>query len=381
MASDLADPSSVLPINPPERLLLGPGPSTIHPRVMAAMSAPLVGHMDPYFFRIMDEIQLMLRPVFGTDNPVTLAVPGTGTAAMEAALANLLEPADPVLVCVSGFFGQRLAEVAERQGAQLHILEQDFGKAFTAEEIGAALEAHPAKVVGIVHAETSTGVLQPLAHIADTVHRAGALLLVDAVTSLGGLPVEVDDFGIDVCYSCSQKCLGAPPGFSPITLGPRAQAALRSRKTPPASYYLDMNLLDSYWGPNHPYHHTAPISNAFGLHEALRLVHEEGLAERCGRHRRVAELLWEGLEAMGIELFVPAEFRLPALTTVRVPEGVDDGQVRRRLLEEHNVEIGAGFGNLKGKIWRIGLMGYSCRTESVLLLLAALERILSARVR
>ena len=381
MASDLADPSSVLPINPPERLLLGPGPSTIHPRVMAAMSAPLVGHMDPYFFRIMDEIQLMLRPVFGTDNPVTLAVPGTGTAAMEAALANLLEPADPVLVCVSGFFGHRLAEVAERHGAQLHILEQDFGKAFTAEEIGAALGARPAKVVAIVHAETSTGVLQPLAHIADTVHRAGALLLVDAVTSLGGLPVKVDDFGIDVCYSCSQKCLGAPPGFSPITLGPRAQAALRTRKTPPASYYLDMNLLDSYWGPNHPYHHTAPISNAFGLHEALRLVHEEGLAERYGRHRRVAELLWEGLEAMGIELFVPAEFRLPALTTVRVPEGVDDGQVRRRLLEEHNVEIGAGFGNLKGKIWRIGLMGYSCRTESVLLLLAALERILSARVR
>lgn len=377
MASETVSASTVAPLNSPGRLLLGPGPSSVHPRILTAMGAPLVGHLDPFFMQVMAEIQAMLRPIFGTFNPLTLTVPGTGTAAMEAGIANVLEPRDYILVCVKGFFGQRMADIARRHMVSVQVLERAWGQVFTADEIRAALARNPVKVVAIVHAETSTGVLQPLDDIAHVVHESGALLLVDAVTSLGGVPVDIDRTGIDVCYSCSQKCLGSPPGLGPISLGSRAMEVLRRRQTPVSPFYLDLGLLAGYWGPEHAYHHTAPISAAFAFHEALRLVHEEGLAERYARHARVAQLLWDGLTAMGLELFVPREHRLPTLTTVRVPIGVDDALVRRRLLEEYNIEIGAGFGELKGKIWRIGLMGHSCRTENVLVLLAALERLLS----
>ncbi len=377
MASESVSASIVAPLESPGRLLLGPGPSTIHPRVLSAMSAPLVGHLDPFYMHVMAETQAMLRPIFGTANPLTLTVPGTGTAAMEAAIANVLEPRDNILVCIKGFFGQRMADIARRHMVSVQVLERAWGQVFSAEEIRASLARNPVKVVAIVHAETSTGVLQPLEEIARVVHESGALLLVDAVTSLGGVPVDIDRTGIDVCYSCSQKCLGSPPGLGPISLGSRATEFLRRRQTPVSPFYLDLGLLAGYWGPEHAYHHTAPISSAFAFHEALRLVHEEGLGERYARHSRVAQLLWDGLTAMGLELFVPREHRLPTLTTVRVPAGVDDPLLRRRLLEEYNIEIGAGFGELKGRIWRIGLMGHSCRTENVLLFLAALERLLA----
>ncbi len=379
MASDSVHTAPHAPLDPPARLLLGPGPSSVHPRILSAMAAPLVGHLDPYYMQVMAETQAMLRPIFATANALTLTVPGTGTAAMEAAIANVLEPRDNILVCAKGFFGQRMADVARRHMISVQVLERPWGQVFTADEIAAALARTPVKVVAIVHAETSTGVLQPLEDIARVVHDSGALLLVDAVTSLGGLPVDVDRIGIDVCYSCSQKCLGSPPGLGPISLSPRAVDSLRRRQTPVSPFYLDLGLLAGYWGPEHAYHHTAPISSAFAFHEALRLVHEEGLAERYSRHVRVAQLLCDGLTAMGLELFVSPEVRLPTLTTVRVPPGVDEPMLRRRLLEEYNIEIGAGFGELKGKIWRIGLMGHSCRTENVLLLLAALEHLLSDR--
>ncbi len=379
MASENASPPTFPPLESPGRLLLGPGPSSIHPRILSAMAAPLVGHFDPYYYQVMAETQTMLRPVFGTSNPLTLIIPGTGTAAMEAAIANVLEPRDSILVCAKGFFGQRMADVARRHMVSVQVIERAWGQAFTTDDIASALARSPVKVVAIVHGETSTGVLQPLEEIARVVHDSGGLLLVDAVTSLGGIPVDIDRVGIDVCYSCSQKCLGSPPGLGPISLSPRAVEVLRRRQTPVSPFYLDLGLLASYWGPDHVYHHTAPISSAFAFHEALRLMYEEGLAERYARHTRVAQLLWDGLTAMGLELFVPREHRLPTLTTVRVPFGVDDALIRRRLLEEYNIEIGAGFGELKGKIWRIGLMGHSCRTENVLTLLAALERLLSDR--
>jgi alanine-glyoxylate transaminase/serine-glyoxylate transaminase/serine-pyruvate transaminase len=270
-----------------------------------------------------------------------------------------------------------MADIARRHMISVQVLERAWGQVFSAEEIAAALARAPVKVVAIVHAETSTGVVQPLDEIAQVVHESGALLLVDAVTSLGGIPIDVDRIGIDVCYSCSQKCLGSPPGLGPISLGPRAIDVVRRRQTPVSPFYLDLGLLWAYWTSEHAYHHTAPISSAFAFHEALRIVHEEGLSERYARHVRVAQLLCDGLKAMGLELFVPSEHRLPTLTTVRVPARVNEAQIRRRLLEEYNIEIGGGLGELKGKVWRIGLMGHSCSTENVLQLLAALERLLA----
>ncbi|HWQ84629.1 MAG TPA: alanine--glyoxylate aminotransferase family protein [Anaerolineales bacterium] len=363
-------------LNLPVRTLLGPGPSTADPRVLRAMAAPLVGHLDPTFLALMDRTQVLLRQVFETENAFTLAVPGTGSAGMEAALANVIEPGDAVLVCSNGFFSLRMAEMARRFGGEVRLITRPWGEVFTAQEIQAELAARPAKIVALVHAETSTGALQPLNEIAAVVHAHGALFLVDAVTSLGGLPVRVDEVGIDICYSGSQKCLGCPPGLAPITLSPAAEEVLQRRKAPLPGWYLDLTLLQKYWGSPRLYHHTAPISTHYALYEGLRLAVSEGLAARWERHARNARLLWDGIESLGLSLHVPLEYRLPSLTTVRIPEGVDDLQIRSRLLNEYNIEIGGGLGELKGKVWRVGLMGYASRPENVLLLLAALKTLL-----
>jgi len=371
-----ADLSNYPELDAPARVLLGPGPSLVHPKVLRAMATPLVGHLDPYFIQLMDHIQDQLRYVFETQNALTIPISGTGSAAMEAAVANMVEPGDAVLVCINGYFGGRIAEMARRYGGSVKTIQRPWGEVFTADEVRRALNDHPSKVVAIVHAETSTGAQQPLDEIARLVHDQGGVLIVDAVTSLAGLPVRVDEVGIDVCYSGSQKCLSCPPGLGPITLNARAEEVLRQRKTPVANWYLDLSIVQKYWGSERTYHHTAPISANFALYEGLRLVAEEGLENRWARHRKNAELLWEGLGDLDLTLHVPEANRLTTLTTVRVPEGVDELTIRRRLLEEYNIEIAGGLGELKGKIWRIGLMGYSSRPENVLLLLAALGRLL-----
>lgn len=363
-------------INMPPRILLGPGPSMVDPNVLKAMATPLVGHLDPEFLGLMNRTQNLLRYVFETENQLTVPVSGTGTAAMESAVANMVEPGDPVLVCCNGYFGLRLADMAERYGGDVETITRPWGEVFTPDEIKAALDKRPAKIVAIVHAETSTGALQPLEEIANIVHSHDAILIVDAVTSLGGIPVEVDRIGIDVCYSGSQKCLSCPPGTSPITLGPRAIERLQQRKTKVISWYLDLTMIQKYWGSERTYHHTAPISANYAFYEALRLVKEETLEKRWARHRENAQFLWDGLESLDLTMHVPLDYRLPSLTTVRVPDGIDEARIRQQLLNDYNIEISGGLGELKGKVWRIGLMGYSSRQENVLLLLAALERLL-----
>lgn len=360
------------------RILLGPGPSMVHPRVLRAMASPLVGHLDPYFIQLMDRIQQLLRYVFETENRLVIPVSGTGSAAMEAAVANMVEPEDPVLVCINGYFGHRLVDMAERYGGDVVTIHRPWGEVFTPSEVEDALSRRSTKVVMIVHAETSTGAEQPLDEIAKVVHAHGGLLIVDAVTSLGGIPVRVDEIGVDVCYSGSQKCLSVPPGLGPLTLGHRAEEALQNRKTKVPNWYLDLTMIQKYWGSERTYHHTAPISSNYALYEGLRIIYEEGLENCWQRQRKNAELLWQGLEQLGLPLHVPESHRLVPLTTVRIPEGVDEGEVRKSLLQEYNIEIAGGLGELKGKVWRIGLMGHSSRQENVLLLLAALERILKA---
>lgn len=360
----------------PQRVLLGPGPSMVDPRVYKAMVTPVVGHLDPAFIQVMDRTQGLLRYVMQTDNPLTIPISGTGTAAMEAAIANMVEPGDAVLVCVNGYFGLRLAEMARRYGGTVETITRPWGEVFSLEEIRTALEQRPAKVVAIVHAETSSGTLQPLDGFADVVHAQGGVLIVDTVASLGGAPLQVDAWQIDVCYSGSQKCLSVPPGISPITIGSRAIEKLENRQTPVTNWYLDMSLLAKYWSESRVYHHTAPISSVYAIYEALRLVAEEGLSTRWERHRAVAGLLWEGLESLDMALHVTSEHRNPTLTTVCVPDGVDEVAIRRTLLNAYNIEIAGGLGELKGKVWRIGLMGYSARQENVVLLLAALEKAL-----
>lgn len=360
----------------PQRILLGPGPSLADPRVLQAMTTPLLGHLDPAFLALMDRIQDLLRYVFETGNPLTIPISGTGSAAMEAAVANMVEPGDKVLVCTNGYFSLRIAEMARRYGGNVQTISRPWGEVFTAEEIDTALQTHPAKVVAIVHAETSTGALQPLEDIVRVVHGHGAYLILDAVTSLGGIPVSIDLRQIDVCYSGAQKCLSCPPGVSPITFNPRAVELLETRRTPVSNWYLDCTLVQKYWGKERTYHHTAPISANYALYEALSIVAEEGLEARWSRHRRNAERLWQGLENLGLTLHVPIAYRLPTLTTVRVPEGVDETQVRLRLLNEYNIEIGGGLGELKGKVWRVGLMGYSSSPENIDLLTDAFERLL-----
>jgi alanine-glyoxylate transaminase / serine-glyoxylate transaminase / serine-pyruvate transaminase len=361
--------------NAPERLLLGPGPSTVPPRVRQAMAAPVIGHLDPVFVDLMCRTQVLLRYLFQTDNELTLPISGTGSAAMQAAIANMVEPGDAVLVCINGFFGGRMAEMARRYGADVTVLERPWGEVFSAEDVALALDEKPASLVAIVHGETSTGVAQPLEAIAEVVHAHNALLIADTVASLGGIPVYVDGWGIDVCYSGSQKCLSVPPGASPITLSPAAVNRLESRRTPVADWYLDLSLLRSYWGEPHRYHHTAPISTMYALYEGLRLVTEEGLEARWERHQDAAEALWQGLGRLGIALHVSREHRLASLTTACVPDGVDEANVRRRLLADYDIEIAGGLGELAGRAWRIGLMGHSAQRKHVLMLLSALEQL------
>ncbi len=363
-------------LNTPERILLGPGPSMVHPRVLRAMAHPLLGHLDPEFITLMNEVQDLLRYVFQTENPITFPVSGTGSASMESAVANLLEPGDSILIGVNGYFGERLCNMAGRYGATVRRLERPWGQIFDVQEIDAALRQKPAKVVALVHAETSTGALQPLEGMAEVIHKHGGLLLVDCVTSLGGVPVKIDEWDIDIAYSGTQKCLSCPPGLGPLTVGERAREAIRRRKTQVANWYLDLTMIESYWGKERTYHHTAPITMNFALREALRLVQEEGLEARFERHRANSALLWQGLADLGLDLIVPVAHRLPTLTTVSVPDEVDEAVLRRRLLDEYNIEVAGGLGAFKGKAWRIGLMGYSSRRESVTLLISALSRLI-----
>jgi len=363
-------------LNTPERILLGPGPSMVPSRVLRAMAHPLVGHLDPKFIELMKEVQELLRYTFQTKNQMTLPVSGTGSAGMESTVANLLEPGDTIMIGVNGYFGERLCDMASRYGATVNRLDKPWGDVFTPEEIDAELKKKPAKVVAIIHAETSTGALTPLEGMAEVVHKHGALLLVDCVTSLGGIPLKIDEWDIDIAYSGTQKCLSCPPGLSPVTIGERAREAFHQRKTKVANWYLDMTMLEHYWGDERTYHHTAPISMNYALRESLRLVYEEGLEARYQRHRQNSQMLWDGLEDLGLKLIVPIERRLPSLTTVAIPDGVNDMEVRKRLLDEYNIEIAGGFGPFKGTAWRIGLMGYSSRKENIVLLLSALQRLL-----
>lgn len=363
-------------IHPPRRLLMGPGPSDVAPRVLEALAKPTIGHLDPEYLAIMDATGDMLRQVFRTENALTLAVSGTGSAGMEACVANLIEAGDEMIVCVHGVFGGRMADVAERCGAKVHRLEVPWGQHFEADQIADALMDYPrTKVLGIVHAETSTGAYQPLVEISQLVHEAGALLLVDAVTSLGGVELDVDGWRIDACYSGTQKCLSCPPGLAPVTFSPAAMEVIRGRATKVQSWYLDMTMIGKYWGGERAYHHTAPVNMSYALYEALAIVLEEGLEQRIARHWHHYMALRAGLDMLGLH-YIPRR-SLPNLNAVRIPERVDDGRVRRRLLNEYGIEIGGGLGPFKGKAWRIGLMGESCRRRHVTLLLSALETLLA----
>lgn len=362
-------------LNPPQRVLMGPGPSDVSARVLRALAAPTLGHLDPEYLRIMDQTRSMLRDVFQTSNEMTLAVSGTGSAGMEACVCNLIEPGDEVIICVNGVFGGRMKDVAERYGAQVHAVTADWGRGIDPDQIAQALRQYPgSKLVGIVHAETSTGEHQPLEEIAQMVNDHGALLLVDAVTSLGGIDVPVDRLKIDACYSGTQKCLGCPPGLAPVTFSPKALQRLDARKTKVTSWYLDMTMLRSYWGSDRVYHHTAPINMTYALREALQVILEEGLSNRIARHELNHRMLRAGLEVLGMA-YVP-QHTLTTLNAVQIPDGVDDVTVRRKLLQEYNIEIGAGLGPFKGKVWRIGLMGSSSTKQNVMLVLTALGEIL-----
>jgi alanine-glyoxylate transaminase / serine-glyoxylate transaminase / serine-pyruvate transaminase len=364
------------PLEMPSRLLLGPGPSNAHPAVLQAMNTPPVGHLDPSFLALMDEIQSLLRYVWQTENSLTIAVSGTGTAAMEATIANATEPGDVVLIGVAGYFGNRLVDMAGRYGADVRTITKPWGQVFTLDELKTALETHRPAILALVQAETSTGARQPLSGVGDLCREFGTLLLVDTVTSLGGVPLFLDAWGVDLAYSCSQKGLGCPPGASPFTMSHRAVEKLQQRSTKVANWYLDMLLLGKYWGSERTYHHTAPINLYYALREALRLVAEEGIENSWQRHQKNVEYLWSGLESIGLSMHVEREYRLPTLTTVCIPPGVDGKAIARQLLNEYDIEIGGGLGELAGKVWRVGLMGFNSRQESVDQLLAALRQVL-----
>jgi alanine-glyoxylate transaminase/serine-glyoxylate transaminase/serine-pyruvate transaminase len=361
----------------PRRLLLGPGPSNVHPRVLTAMSQPLVGHLDPAFLAILDEVMQRLRGLFGTRNAMTLPISGTGSAGMEACFANLVEPGDDVLIGVAGVFGERMCEVARRLGARVTRVEAEPGTPLDGGAMAEATRRVRPAVVACVHAETSTGVHQPIVEIAAAARETGALMLLDCVTSLGGLPLELDRWGIDAAYSATQKCLSCPPGLSPITVSDRALERVRARRTPVTSWYLDLTLLANYYGGERVYHHTAPISAIVGLAESLRMIDSEGMAVRSARHLDAAAALIDGVAALGFEPLVAPPFRLPMLTSLRLPGTIQkhgEAAMRRKLLSRYGIEVGGGLGKLAGRIWRIGLMGENARTEHVDRLLAALRR-------
>ncbi|MDN5335869.1 MAG: alanine-glyoxylate transaminase / serine-glyoxylate transaminase / serine-pyruvate transaminase [Synergistales bacterium] len=365
------------PRNVPEKLLLGPGPTPVESRVLRALSEPTLGHLDKNFVAIMDETRDLLRYVFQTKNELTVAMSGTGSAGMETACVNMIERGDKVIICTHGVFGTRMVDVAERCGAEVVTVSAPMGKPIDPEDVAKAIKNNPdAKVVGIVHAETSTGVLQPLDDIAKATHEAGMFVLVDAVTSLGGMEVPVDRLGLDMVYSGTQKCLACPPGLAPVTAGPRAVERIKNRKQKVQSWYLDLTMIMRYWGQERFYHHTAPVNMVYGLNEALKIIAEEGLENRWQRHRRNAEALWDGLEALGVKLLVDKEYRLPSLTSIVVPEGVDEAAVRKDLMSEYAIEIGSGLGELKGKILRVGLMGSGSNKENMVFFLAAFGNVL-----
>lgn len=369
------------PVASPHRILLGPGPSTVPENVLRALSQPTVGHLDPYFLERMDEVKAMLRPVFGTGHALALPISATGSAGMECCLVNLVEPGDRVLVGRNGVFGGRIAEVARRAGADVVVVDAPWGRALDPDDLHREARRGPFRAMAVVHAETSTGVLQDLAPMRAIADSCGALLVVDAVTSLGGLAVDFDAHGLDAAYSATQKCLSCPPGLAPVAFSERAVARVRDRERPAQSWYLDLALLLGYWGTDRVYHHTAPVNMLFALHEALRSVFEEGLPARFARHARHARALAVGLEALGLELPVPEGERLPPLTLVRVPDGVDERVLRAQVLREHGIEIGAGLGALAGRAVRIGLMGASSTPENVLACLRALGDALAAQGR
>ena len=366
------------PIATPDRLLLGPGPSNAHPMVLEALARTPIGHLDPLYIELMAEVQELLRYVWQTDNRLTLPMSGTGSAAMEATLANTIEPGDTVLVAVMGYFGQRLVDMAQRYRANVVTIGRPWGEAFSLAELEEAVSTHKPAILAMVHAETSTGVCQPMEGVGDLCRRHDCLLLLDTVTSLGAVPLYLDAWKVDLAYSCSQKGLSCPPGLGPFSMGPRAEAKLAARTDKVPNWYLDVSLLNKYWGSDRTYHHTAPVNMNFGLREALRLLADEGLDNAWNRHRRNAERLWQGLEQLGLELHVPQELRLPTLTTVRIPEGVDGKAFSQHLLNSFGIEVGGGLGDLAGQVWRVGLMGYNSTPENVDRLLNLFETELPA---
>jgi len=364
--------------HPPQRTLMGPGPSDVHPRVLEALGRPTIGHLDPEFVAMMDELKCLLQYAFRTANPLTIPISGPGSAGMEAAFVNLVEPGDTVIVCINGVFGGRMKENVERCGATAVIVEDPWGQPVDVDKVAAALKSHPeASVLAFVHAETSTGARSDAEALCGLAHEHGCLVIMDAVTSLGGIPVEIDAWGVDAVYSGSQKCLSCTPGLSPVSFSPRAVERIRTRTHPVQSWFLDLNLVMGYWGggaatPKRAYHHTAPINALYGLHESLVMLAEEGLEASWARHLRMHQALAAGLQGMGLEFIVAEPWRLPQLNAVRVPVGVDEAAVRQRLLHEFDLEIGGGLGSLAGKAWRIGLMGHAARPDNVRLCLEAL---------
>ncbi|MEY8195115.1 MAG: alanine--glyoxylate aminotransferase family protein [Cycloclasticus sp.] len=371
---------TITTFNPPVRTLMGPGPSDVHPRILSALARPTIGHLDPSFGRMMDEVKSMLQYAFQTKNELTFPVSAPGSAGMETCFANLLEPGDTVIVCQNGVFGMRMQENVERCGAKAIIVKDDWGKPVDPKKVEEALKANPeASLLAFVHAETSTGALSDAKTLCALARQYDCLSLVDAVTSLGGSELRVDDWGIDAIYSGTQKCLSCVPGLSPVSFSERAQQRIKQRKQKVQSWFLDLNLVMGYWGSDggRSYHHTAPVNSLYALHESLLMLQEEGLENSWKRHSDLHNALKAGLEAMGLSLIVPEESRLPQLNAVTIPQGVDEALVRKRLLEEYSLEIGAGLGSLAGKVWRIGLMGQSATPSNVMFCLSALESVLS----
>jgi alanine-glyoxylate transaminase/serine-glyoxylate transaminase/serine-pyruvate transaminase len=367
------------PFNPPVRTLMGPGPSDIHPRVLAAMSRPTIGHLDPVFVAMMDEVKVMLQYAFHTKNALTIPISAPGSAGMEACFVNLVEPGDKVIVCINGVFGARMKENIERAGGLPIVVEDDWGTAVDPNKLDDALKTHrDAKLVAFVQAETSTGVQSDARKLVEIAHHHHCLTIVDAVTSLGGSPLKVDEWGIDAIYSGSQKCLSCTPGLSPVSFNERAVERIKKRKARVQSWFLDLNLVMGYWGTGkRAYHHTAPIHPLYGLHESLVMLREEGLENSWARHQHNYRALRSGLEAMGLSFLVKESTRLPQLNAIVVPPGVDEAKLRSRLLNEYNLEVGAGLGALAGKIIRIGLMGYGSNMKNVMYCLEALEAVLA----